>query len=474
LRLLVEHGLVVTMDRERRILEDGAVVVVDGVIRRVCRSDELVPGGEFDRTIDASRMAVMPGLVNAHTHLNEKLVAGATNQRGFLDWLTTVAAPQMVATTRQDCHASAQLCCLEMITSGTTCFADMFCQHTEPRILDTVVDAVRESGVRAVLGRFCIEEINDPGSHADSRGAGGKPSRSTEMLEMVLEDTLKTREDLEASGSGTLQIRLAPGGMMGFSAAQARRIGDLAITLGVGIHTHLSETRAEVAYMVGTHGLRPVEFANRHGLLGPHVLGAHCIHLTEREIALLARTGTSAVYNPVANMKLAVGVAPVPRMLHEGVNVALGTDGSATNDSLDMFEAMKFGSYLQKIHNRDAALMPSEKVLEMATLGGARALQMEDQIGSIEPPKRADMILIDLSAPNLVPTHPGTIVNQIVCSATGANVDTVLVDGEVIMENRRVIALDAQRVIQMAAEASRALIERAFVVTSEGLSSALH
>ena len=462
MKVLIDHGLVITMDRQRRVIPDGAVLIAGDLIEGVCRSHEVAAKDGFGKVIDARNKAVLPGLVNAHTHLNEKLIPGLRNDLPLGDWLTVVAGPQARATNREDCRISVLLGCLEMVKSGTTCFADMFCQRTERRVMDVVAEAVQASGLRGVLSRYLAE-----GSALQPKSPG-HPSSSLESpipddddyFEMVVKDTLETTNEVRSANRGRIRIRLGPGGMMGFTPGKADRLREIAKASGLGLHTHLAETPEEVKLLRRWHGCGPVVFAHEHGLLGPHVLAAHCIHVTPEEIALLAESRTSVVYNPVANMKLADGVAPIPEMVKRGVNIALGTDGAATNDNLDMFGVMKTGSYLQKLFHQEARLLPSRQVLEMATLNGALALGMEGQIGSLESGKKADIILVNLKDPNLVPTHPQTVINQLVCSAIGSNVETALVDGRIIMENRQVLTLDEEQIVVMAEEASRRLIHR--------------
>jgi len=463
MRILLEHGLVVSMDKARRVIPNGAVIVENDQIESVCSLEDVGDRGRFDSVINATGKAILPGLVNCHTHLNEKLFPGMRDDLPLFDWLNSVVRPHVVASTEEDCYLSALLGCLEMIKGGTTCFADMFCQETEKKVLHRVTQAVDVSGIRGILSRVMCDNTQRPDIPESLRSYIEKVP--DDIVERVIRETVEASREVASRNQQRIMIRFAPGSMMCISPSMADRIGELSKENHLGIHTHFSEIMAEVEHMERKYGLRPISFAGKHGLLGPQVLGAHCVHLSEWEIELLAKTRTNAVYNPVANMKLADGVSPVPRLLERGITVALGSDGAASNDNLDMFGVMKSASYLQKIHNCDAGMLPSQQVLEMATLGGARALQMEEKIGSLEPRKKADLILVNLRDPNLVPTHPETVVNQLVCSATAANVDTVLADGRVVMKNRRVQTLDETEVVEKATEASRSLMARAGLLT---------
>ena len=437
----------VTMDRERRVLPGGTVTIADGVIEAVRAGGQVGAGPVPDRIIDGRTMAVLPGLVNAHTHLNETLLKGLTSELSLIPWVTAIGGPAACAINLAECRVAAELGCLEMICSGTTCFADMFCQRGQPRVLDVVADAVGVAGLRGVLSRFF-------------GFAGVIPDATEDDFGLALRDTVETRRDGTGATAGRLRFRLAPGSMLAVPPGRADRLRSAMRDGEFGLHTHMAEVDLEPVHLRREYGASAVAYAHRHGLLGPATLAAHCVHPTSAEIDLLASSGAAVVYNPVTNMKLADGVAPIPEMLARGVTVALGTDGAGTNDSLDMFEAMKVGSYLQKVHHRDASLLPALQMLEMATLGGARALGLEDMIGSIEAGKRGDLILVNLRSPNIVPVHTETVLNQLVCSATGADVDTVLVDGQVLMQGRRVLTLNQNEVVERAQSAARALVNR--------------
>lgn len=237
---------------------------------------------------------------------------------------------------------------------------------------------------------------------------------------------------------------------------------ELATKYGVGIQVHFSETLNEVEDIKKGHGKRPIEYAHEIGLLGYDVIGAHCNWIVEKEIDILNKTKTKVAHNPVSNMKLATGVAPVPELLEKGVVVGLGTDGNASNDNLDIFSCMKFAACLQKIRHLNPRLMPSDLVLEMATVNGAKSLLLENEIGSIEVGKKADLTLIDLRQPNMIPVH--NIVKQMVYSAHGGNVDTVIVNGRIIMQNRKMLTVDESLVMDKAQEAAKDLAERIRIV----------
>jgi len=230
---------------------------------------------------------------------------------------------------------------------------------------------------------------------------------------------------------------------------------------GVGIHVHLNESKSEVELCRQKYGKRPIEFVHELGLLGPDTVAAHCVWLSDREIEIMRDTGTHISYNPVSNAKLGNGVARVPDYLAAGINLGLGTDDAPCNNNNDMFEVMKYASLFQKAVHTDASLLPSEQILEMATRCGARALGMEDQIGTLEPGKKADIILVDLRTPSLTPVFTGknsNITAHLVYAAHGDNVDTVIIDGRIVMKNRQLLLVDEEKIIAEATTAARRVI----------------
>jgi 5-methylthioadenosine/S-adenosylhomocysteine deaminase len=236
------------------------------------------------------------------------------------------------------------------------------------------------------------------------------------------------------------------------------KVKELAERYKVGIHIHLSETRDEVKQMTEKYGKLPLEHLDSIGFLGPEVLAAHCVWLTEHEIKLLHRREVKPVHNPVSNMKLGSGIAPVPEMLAAGIPVALGTDGAASNNSLDMFKEMKFAALLNKAHRLDPVVVPAMSALEMATLNGATALGLGSELGSIEVGKKADLVLVDLKKPHLVPSH--NLISHLVYSAVGSDVETTIVDGRILMLERRVLTLDEDRVLRLAQKSADDLLTR--------------
>jgi 5-methylthioadenosine/S-adenosylhomocysteine deaminase len=311
-----------------------------------------------------------------------------------------------------------------MIKNGTTCFADMYFQE------EAVAKAVKESGLRAVLAEGIIE--------AENKALGEK----------MLKNSVNFAEKFSGYAEGRVTTMLGPHAAYSCSPELLVKVRDKASELGVGVHTHLAESAEMFEKIEKKHGCSEVEFLKNLGFFKAHVLAAHCINLTENDRRILAEHHVNVVYVPVANMKLGLGAAKIKELTSLNVNVALGTDGPASNNTLDMLETMKVGALLQKLVYLNPEALSAHEVLRMATLNGAKALGLEKNIGSLEAGKKADIILIDFSKPHLKPLHD--VYASIVYSAHGSDVDTVIVDGKILMENRQVKTLDEQTVMAKA------------------------
>jgi len=428
--ILIKDGYIITMDAQRRILERGSVAIEGDKITAVGKDVQ----ERADTVIDARGKAVLPGLINAHTHLSMTLLRGVADDMPLMEWLETKIWPIEKNLTAQDSYLGALLGCLEMIKSGTTCFADQYF------FMQDVARAVEEAGLRAMLS-YGIIEMDDPKRRESELRAGEK--------------LVKT---CQGAAGGRIQTMFGPHAAYTCSPECLMQVKELAKKYKVGIHTHISETQDEVDKITKKYGKRPVEHLDSIGFLGPEVLAAHCIWLTEREIAVIQKQGVKPVHNPVSNMKTASGVAPVPEMLAAGIPVALGTDGAASNNSLDMFSEMKFAALLSKAHKLDPTALPAQVVLEMATINGAIALGLQDKIGSLEVGKKADIVMVDMKKPHLAPLH--NVISHLVYSAVGGDVDTVVVDGKVLMRERGVLTLDEVKVLEETQKAADDLLAR--------------
>jgi 5-methylthioadenosine/S-adenosylhomocysteine deaminase len=448
--LVVEGDTIVTMDRYDRIVRDGAVAINDGKIIAVGPRDEVVRLHKGNRILQGQDKVIIPGLINVHTHSSEKLIAGLVDDLDLYSWLHKVIYPMMMSQSEEDCYWSSLLAQVEMIKSGITCFSDLF-DCLGQNVLETLLRSVEASGMRAVVGRQITTK--------DARPDELNVSLSEDVGEKMIADTIRHIERGKGQSERTT-VRFGIGNVSYTPHSLLLHIRSLADELDTGIHLHVAESIKDVRYLKHTRNTTPVRYAREVGLLGPDMLAAHCVWVDDEEIGLLRETGTKVAYNPVSNMKLADGVAPVWKMIEQGVTVGLGTDGAGSNDNLDMFACMKMGAYLQKVSTMNPVHLPSKKVLEMATIGGARALQMEDRIGSIEVGKNADLTVIDVGTPNMTPVND--VVKQIACSCQPSNVDTVIIDGTIVLEDRNLTRIDETATIKEAKYRAAKLVERMY------------
>ncbi|MEM3641541.1 MAG: amidohydrolase [Candidatus Bathyarchaeia archaeon] len=427
------YGCTILPMKDKEIIKDGAIAIKNNEIVFVGKYAS-ASGIRAEKRINAKGKVAVPGLINCHTHVPMTLMRGIAEDKPLNVWLKDTVWPLEAKLTAEDIYASALLGCLEMIKSGTTCFADMYFHE------EAVARAVKESGLRAVLAEGIIE-------------AGNKA-----LGEKMLKNSLKFAEKFRGYAEGRVTAMLGPHAAYSCSQELLVKVRDEASQLGVGVHIHLAESAEMFKEFEKKHGCSEVEFLNKLGFFKAHVLAAHCINLSENDRRILAEHHVNAVYVPVANMKLGLGAARIKGLASLNVNVALGTDGPASNNTLDMFETMKVGALLQKlVYLNPEALSPYE-VLRMATLNGAKALKLEKSVGSLEVGKKADVILIDFSKPHLKPLHD--IYASIVYSARGSDVDTVIVDGKILMENRQVKTLDEQAVMEKAEKHAARLLSR--------------
>lgn len=415
------------------VLKKGTVVVKEGLITYVGENCE-APSFEAEREIDAEGKIVMPGLINCHTHAAMSLFRGFAEDLKIDKWLKEKIWPLEAKLKPADVYYGTLLSCLEMIKSGTTCFSDMYFYE------EMVAKAVQEAGLRAVIAPGIIE--------------AGDAERGRKMLE----DAVKIVKKYHGAANGRITVRLGPHAVYTCSLMFLKEIRRASSSLNVGIHIHLAESEANSDSIRRLYGKREIKLLEDIGFLDSDMLAAHCVHLSREEITSLATHDVKVAYNPIANMKLASGVPRVKDLMNAGVTVGLGSDGPASNNSLDMFETMKFAVLLQRVFYKDPTVLSARRVLEMATIEGAKALRLDNITGSLEVGKRADLILIDAEKPHLTPMHDPYA--NIVYSARGSDVDTVMVDGKIIMENREVKTLNEEEAIRKAEETALDLLNR--------------
>ena len=434
--ILIKNGYVITVDSSFSILPKGAVYVKDDKIADIAESDVLEKRYPKAKIIDASGKAVMPGLIN--THMHSGLIRGTAEDLPLWEWINRHVDPKHKVLTADDAYYASRLCYSESLLAGTTCVLDMY------RYMDRCADSVEETGIRAVLAPYVADRPNYP------------------YFESI-EDNIKLVEERHGSAEGRVNVWFGLEHLVYCSEDAFFRVADLAEKYEVGIHTH-GEESIEMTQLVGKkYGCSPIKLFYNRGILGPKTVLAHCVWLTPQEMEILAKTGTGVAHCPISNMKLASGVAPIPAYLKKGIKVGLATDGVKENNNLDLFEEMKFASLLQKVHLLDATVMPAEETLRLATIYGAKTLGLDKEIGSLEIGKKADIILVNLRRLHMTPILDkdyANIVANIVFSSNGADVDTVLVNGKVVVENRNLLTQDVDELVDKLTQVTKDLIVR--------------
>ena len=435
------------------VLRGGSVVAMD-LRRRVLRADVLVAGGRIEavgrvraprgaEVIDCRGCAVLPGLVQAHVHLCQVLFRNHADGLELLDWLRQRIWPFEAAHDARSLSLSARLGIAELLLGGTTAVLDMATVRHSEEVLRAALDA----GIRYTGGKALMDS------------GRGVPPRLLQATEAALGEAESLGRAWDGRDGGRIRFALCPRFVLSCSPALWRGVLDLSRRHGWLVHTHASENRDELAAVRRAVGADNVAWFDSIGLTGPRLVLAHCVHLTRSEEAVLARTGTSAVHCPGANLKLASGFAPVPRLLRRGVNVALGADGAPCNNTLDVFHEMRLAATLHLPRFGPRAIAATD-VLAMATINGARALGLADQIGSVEEGKRADLVVVDLSGPHLAPPG-GDLHAAIVYCARAGDVRDVWVDGRMLVRDRTLRTLDARALARQAPRAMSALARRA-------------
>ncbi len=417
---------------------DRADVVVDrdaGTIHAVDAPGEVADAVETaTETLDAEGSLVIPGLVNAHTHVAMTLLRGYADDKPLDSWLREDIWPVEAELTPDDIEAGTELGVVELIRSGTTAFADMYFA------MERVADVVDRAGLRARLGHGVVTVGKDD---ADARADVG--------------EGVRVAKTLDGAAGGRIRTAFMPHSLTTVGEEYLREGIAEAREAGVPVHLHANETTDEVDPIVAERGERPIEYAADLDALGPDDFFAHGVHLDETEIERLAESGTAIVHCPASNMKLASGMAPVQRLREAGVTVALGTDGAASNNDLDVFDEMRDAAMLGKLAADDASAVPAEAAVEMATAAGADALGLPG--GRIEPGAAADLAVVDLEAAHLTPVHDP--VSHLAYAARGSDVRHTVCDGRVLMRDREVLTLDAEAIRERAAEAAADLVARA-------------
>jgi 5-methylthioadenosine/S-adenosylhomocysteine deaminase len=424
--IIIKNGTILTLDSKNSIFENGFLSIRGDSISKIGTGNpSSLPA---QKIIDAGGGLILPGLVNCHTHAAMSLFRGLADDLPLMEWLNNYIFPVERKMDAEFVYTGTLLALAEMILSGTTTFCDMYLFE------DQVASAARNAGVRCLVGEV-LYDFPSPNYGPVENGL----AYTETLIQKWQQDPL-------------VSIAVEPHSLFTCSPKLLSASNELALKYNVPLIIHVAETVAEVSEIKEKYIKTPVQHLNSLGLLGPHLIADHCVHLEDTDIKLLADHKVKVVHNPESNMKLASGIAPVPQMLSQGVTVGLGTDGCASNNNLDLFSEMDTAAKLHKVSTLDPTVMDALSVLKMATINGARVLGLEDVTGSLEVGKKADVIVIDTHKPHLTPMY--NAVSHLVYAARGNDVSHSIINGQPVMENRNLLTLDIAEVIAQARKTS--------------------
>jgi 5-methylthioadenosine/S-adenosylhomocysteine deaminase len=425
--LIITGGKILLMDQQNTLIENASIVVNDNDIVAIGDSKDIEKKYRAPKTIDAKNSLIMPGFINCHTHAAMTCFRGIADDLELMDWLNNYIFPAEAKNVNKNlAYWGTMLACAEMIKSGTTTFKDMYIFE------DETARAAKEAGMRCLVGEVLFD-FPSPNVKTPEEGL----SYTRMLLEKWKDDPL-------------VNIIVEPHALYTCSPSLLSDAKKLADEFNVPIGVHLLENKEERDQLKEKFGKGAVSFLRDIGYLGDKFIAFHCVCLDEEDINIFAKNNCKVVHNPASNMKLASGIAPVPDMLKAGVTVGLGTDGCASNNNLDMIKDMSLAAKLHKVVRLDPTVMDAQTVLRMATIEGAKVLGMEKITGSLEVGKKADIIIIDLNKPHLTPLY--NEYSHLVYAASGADVDTVIINGKVVMEKRKLLTIDENEVMKKVRE----------------------
>ncbi len=424
--IVIINGTILTLDSKNSILENGFLCIRGNSIFKIGTGNPT--SFKAEKIIDAGGGLILPGLVNCHTHAAMSLFRGLADDLPLMEWLNNYIFPAESKMDAEFVYTGTLLALAEMIMSGTTTFCDMYLFE------DEVAKAARKAGVRCLVGEV-LYDFPSPNY--------GSVEKGLEYTESLIQ---KWHNDPMVS------IAVEPHSLFTCSPELLTVSNELALKYNVPLIIHVAETLTEVNEIKKKYGKTPVKHLDSLGLLGPHLIADHCVHLEDPDIKTMAAHGVKVVHNPESNMKLASGIAPVPEMLARGLTVGLGTDGCASNNNLDLFSEMDTAAKLHKVNTFDPTVMDALSVLKMATVHGARVLGLQDVTGSLEVGKKADVIVIDTHKPHLTPMYNAT--SHLVYAARGSDVRHSIINGQPVMEDRKLLTLDITEIMARARETS--------------------
>ncbi len=425
--LVVTGGTAVTMDGQRRVIEDGAVAIRGDSIVAVGPRAEIESRFEAAQTIDAHGALLMPGLINGHAHAAMSLFRGLADDLALDEWLQKYIFPAEARNVTPDfVEWGTKLGILEMLRGGITTYADMY--YFE----DVVARVTKEAGMRGVLGETIIDF----------------PAPDNKTPEQAFSYTQKYLDHWK--GDPLIIAAVAPHSIYTCSEKTLLDAATLARRNSAPILIHIAEAQFELEQSRAKHGVTPVAYLERISLLGPDVVGAHCIWVDQADIATLTHFNVGCIHNPSSNMKTAAGVMPILEMLAAGEPIGLATDGAASNNNQDLFEEMDLAAKLQKVARMDPRVLPAKQLVELATISGARALHLGKMVGSLEVGKKADLILVDTGAPHATPMYD--VYSELVYALKASDVRTVVIAGKLVMKDRQMLTLDEKEILAKSQE----------------------
>ena len=433
--LLLKNAVIVTVNPEREIFYHGAMAVDQGRIVAVGDETDVLRAHPTAETVmDLDGKVIFPGFINTHNHLFQTLLKGLGDDMVLSDWLSTMTFPAAQFLEPGDTYYAAMLGCMEGVRSGMTTQLDYMYPHPREGLDDGILRAFKELKIRGIFGRGCMNT-------GEEFGVCPAIMQDMKTIEADLVHLFDTYHNTE---NGRIQVWAAPAALWSNDEKNLKMLWDVVNSYGSGLTVHVSETPFDRASTAKLHGAEGTECLEKLGILGPNVLMVHCVHLTHEDIHRAARHDLKVSHNPVSNMYLSSGIAPIPEMLAAGVTVGLGVDGAASNNGQDMLELMKATALLQKVGTLDPTSITAEKVLEMATIDGARAVGLEKEIGSLEVGKKADFVIFNpFRNPKAVPMH--NPVSTLVYSSTMENIESVAVDGEFVLLDGAFTMLDDEQ-----------------------------
>jgi len=422
--LLIKADQVITQNKKRQIIKNGSIIIEKDLIKDIGPTEEVFKKykNKIKKTVEISNGVAMPGLINTHTHLAMSLLRGYADDLPLEKWWFQKIYPIESKFTRQDIYFGALLGGLEMIKSGTTAFADFY------YFVNETAKAAEQLGLRANLG-IAILDIE---------------TFAFKNFEQILSEAILLIKKYR--NNPLIQISLAPHMLQTLSLASYKKCKALAKKYGILLQTHLAETSQETNYCQKKYSQRPAQLLAKNKIFDKNTLVAHCCHLNSDDIKLLSLNSVSVSHCPVSNQKLSSGAMPLSKLLEAKINVSLGTDGACSNNNLDMFEEMKFAALKHKLIEKNPAIASAQIILDMATINGAKAIGKEKELGSLEIGKKADIIILDFNQPHLLPCY--SAVSNLVYSANGADVQTVIINGKIIMENRKVKTINEKILLE--------------------------